>query len=293
MKQILIFFLPFLFLACTESNPPAVRFGIMSDIQYCDCDNLWILYYRESLPKLEEAVNYMNKKNVDFTVNLGDIIDRDYSSFDPVIERLDKLNNKLINITGNHDYDGVTDNKILYDRLSMPDEYFTYEFKEHDWQFIFLNTNELASYSNIKGTPKEEEYNTIVERSDKEERNNTQSCNGGISEKQLHWLDSILTVADSLNKKVLIFSHHPIYPDNAAINNIEILSVIEKYKSVKAAFSGHVHEGNFGYYKEIPFITIQGMLDTKKNAYGIVSLYDNKIVIDGKGRLESRKIDIK
>lgn len=44
----------------------------------------------------------------------------------------------------------------------MPSEY--YSFKKGDWVFIMLNTNEIASYANIAGTPKENEWNRMQEQ---------------------------------------------------------------------------------------------------------------------------------
>lgn len=43
-----------------------------------------------------------------------------------------------------------------------------------------------------------------------------------------------------MTKKVLIFSHHPLFPESGyeALNNRELLGVIEKYASVKALIAG-------------------------------------------------------
>lgn len=37
----------------------------------------------------------------------------------------------------------------------MPSEY--YSFMKKNWVFVFLNTNEIAAYSNVVGTAKEQE----------------------------------------------------------------------------------------------------------------------------------------
>jgi beta-galactosidase len=92
---------------------------------------------------------------------------------------------------------------------------------------------------------------------------------------------------------VLVFSHHPLYPESAftALNNIEILNVITDYSCVKAVFSGHHHAGSFAYYKNIPVVTVEGMVETEgENAFGIVQLYDNKIVVEGTERMTSREL---
>ncbi|ULT25824.1 metallophosphoesterase [Sphingobacterium sp. E70] len=60
-------------------------------------------------------------------------------------------------------------------------------------------------------------------------------------------------------QKVIVFTHHPLYPENGleALNNREILTLIEKYPVVKVVISGHHHPGNFATYKGIPMITLE------------------------------------
>ncbi|MBB4036682.1 3',5'-cyclic AMP phosphodiesterase CpdA [Dysgonomonas hofstadii] len=293
-----LFFSLYIFLSAniiiSAQQKPLIRFGIMADIQYCNCENNGNRFYRNSLPKLDKAVSFFNSNQVDFTINLGDLVDKNFSDLDSVLIFLNKLDRKVINISGNHDYGGVSNNKTLYDKLSMPDEYFIYEIPEHNWLFIFLNTNELSSYANIKGTEKETEFNTLKEKLKKEGRKNSAPWNGGISKKQLSWLNNLLSEADKTDQRVLIFAHHPLYPDNGltALNDKEILSVIEKYNCVKAVFAGHHHPGDFGYYKSIPFITLEGIVETEyDNSFGIVTVYNNRITIEGKGRMTSRELD--
>ena len=74
---------------------------------------------------------------------------------DSVLICLKHLNKKIFHTTGNHDYKGITDNKVLYKKLKMPSEY--YSFMKKNWVFVFLNTNEIAAYSNVVGTAKEQE----------------------------------------------------------------------------------------------------------------------------------------
>ena len=83
-----------------------------------------------------------------------------------------------------------------------------------------------------------------------------------IDRTKLHpWLDYrlgiLLKKCEKKGLSVLIFSHHPLYPqsDFSALNGNEIVDTLSKYSCVKAAFSGHHHAGAFGYYKNIPLIT--------------------------------------
>lgn len=272
-----------------QEEESVIRFGLFADTQYANCDPNGSRYYRSSLKKLAECVDYLNNRKVQFTINLGDIIDRNQEDLDSVLTGLEKLQNKIYHITGNHDYKGITQNKILYEKLNMPSQY--YFFKEKNWVFIFLNTNELATYSNTKGTEKEQELVALKENIRKTGGLQGANWNGGISQKQLKWFDTVLARCEKAGENVLVFSHHPLYPytEFTALNNREILNVINNYSCVKALFAGHHHAGAFAYYKNIPVVTVEGMIETEtQNSFGVVTLYKDKIVVEGKGRMTSR-----
>ncbi len=68
--------LVWLCVGCTASKPSIARFGIVSDCHYADKNSANSRYYRESLAKLAECVEVMNKQEVDFLIELGDFIDK-------------------------------------------------------------------------------------------------------------------------------------------------------------------------------------------------------------------------
>lgn len=283
-----IFFLAIGLTTCMK-QPKTIRFGLIADIQYCDCETRGTRFYRNSLFKLDSCVADFNKEKVQFTVNLGDLVDRETpNNLEAILIRLNRLNNKVYNTTGNHDYDGITDNNALYNQLGMPASY--YSFKQGEWRFIMLNTNEVASYANITGTPLEAELEAMKEQITLSGRKNGASYNGGISRKQLDWLRQELESAEKKKEKVIIFSHHPLYaaPGLTALNDLEILEVLSSFSCVKAGISGHHHPGDFGTYNNIPFITTEGMIETEnENAYGIVEITTDQITLTGKGRTKS------
>jgi len=276
-------------------KPKTIRFGLIADIQYCDCETRGSRFYRNSLIKLDSCIDFLNQEKVQFTVNLGDLVDRDTpDNLEAILVRLDRLNNKVYNTTGNHDYGGITDNETLYTQLGMPASY--YSFQKGKWRFIMLNTNEVASYANITGTPLEAELAALTEAITLSGRVNGASYNGGISRRQLEWLHNELESAEKKKEKVIILSHHPLYaaPGLTALNDLEILEVLASFPCVKAGISGHHHPGDFGIYKDIPFITTQGMIETKKeNAYGIVELTADQIILTGYGRTKSHTLPVR
>lgn len=121
---------------------------------------------------------------------MGDIIDRDQKDLDSVLICLKHLNKKIFHTTGNHDYKGITDNKVLYKKLKMPSEY--YSFMKKNWVFVFLNTNEIAAYSNVVGTAKEQELLRIQNQIKVNKEIQGARWNGGVSSRQLQWLDNLL-----------------------------------------------------------------------------------------------------
>lgn len=297
LKLLLFLALSFIslsFVASIQQQPENIRFGLIADIQYCDCETRGKRFYRNSLEKLETCVSDLNAEEVQFTVNLGDLVDKDTKeNLSAVLSRLGKLNNPVYNTTGNHDYDGIADNNTLYSQLGMPASY--YSFVRKDWRFIMLNTNEVASYTHIQGTPLEEELNNMIETIRQTNRKNGASYNGGISQKQMEWLKHELETAEKRKEKVIIFSHHPLYAASGltALNDLEILETLSAFSCVKAGISGHHHPGDFGIYKGIPFITTEGMIETEKeNAYGIVEITPDHIILTGRGRTKSYSLPI-
>ncbi|MDR6785529.1 manganese-dependent ADP-ribose/CDP-alcohol diphosphatase [Pedobacter africanus] len=281
------------FISKTQQSKPIIRIGLIADIQYADVESRGTRYYRNSLKKLRECVNDLNKQKVQFSLNLGDVIDRNPKDLDSVLSILKGLKKRIYTTTGNHDYHGITDNQFLYEKLDMPAEY--YSFKQKDWLFIMLNTNEVASYANIAGTWKEKELTAMVDSIKQAKGVNAQEYNGGISSRQLQWLDNLLAKAQAKRHKVLIFSHHPLDFSRGftALNSQEILKVIAKYSCIKALFAGHHHSGDFGYHSTIPCITLEGMVETSdKNAYGILEIYSNGFEVKGVGRTKSYKFQI-
>lgn len=269
-----------------------LKIGLIADPQYADQDARGSRFYRNSLAKLDSATAYLNAAEVDFTVMLGDLVDAGPKDLAPALQKLKKLEHPVYNILGNHDYVDVKNGAVLYKALKMPRPY--YSVKKGQWLFILLNTNEISEYATKNGSNERQSWEVLNNKLKTDKRKNGQPWNGGIGAKQLKWMENQLRKAQSQSKYVIILAHHPLFPENGleALNNREILDVIEKYPQVKAVISGHHHPGNFATYKGIPMITLEGMIETAdQNAYGLLELGPNHLQISGKGRMSSRKID--
>lgn len=97
-----------------------------------------------------------------------------------------------------------------------------------------------------------------------------------------------LEEAESNNQIVIILAHQAPYPENGLqmLNNWEFLDLVDKYKSVKAIFAGHHHPGAFAFYKNIPVVTLEGVLE--ENDFSILNIYDNKMELKRRGKTQNR-----
>lgn len=279
--------------AANAQTDGVIRFGVIADIQYADGDRTGSRYFRNSLQKLDEAIDRMNDGQVRFVVNLGDLTDRDTPhNIGAVTSRLGKSAAPVYNVAGNHDYGNIDDNETLFGLLGMPAAY--YAFSMGGWRFIILNTNDISPYSNIEGTRKEAELKEMLHNIREGKRPNGADYNGGVGKKQMRWLERELKRAGRRSMNVLIFSHHPLYGVRGltALNDLEVIDLLSKYPdTVRGVISGHHHAGAFGVCEGISFITIQGMVETESdNAYGIVTIYPDRIEFEGAGRAESHTI---
>ena len=286
MKNFFFCLITILFLlnSCSKRGP-VLKIGLVADPQYADKPTAGNRYYRESLWKLEEAIDTFNVNNVDFVQNLGDIIDIDWESYNSIIPIYDKLNPDIGNyqLLGNHDFAiDTTHLKDLLERLSMPNFYYSYSKK--GWRFIVLDATDYSYYSNSLHHHDINQVDSYYERTKGKSNNN--NWNSAIGEEQQNWLKQELDSASLRSQKVIIFSHLPIRPqDNPhnLWNDYEIINLIEKSHNVVAFINGHNHSGGYVFKNGIHYITIFGMVDTKISSYGILEIYKDSLVIRGYG----------
>lgn len=294
-RAITIFFLSVFSLTVSYSQgfAQSLKIGLISDPQYADKENGKTRFYKNSLEKLELAVQSLNKQDLDITVVLGDMVDEGPKDAKPIIDRLNKLKMPFYPILGNHDYPGEFQANVYKD-FSMPSSYYVLD--KGSWKLLFLNTNELSSYSTKRGSALEKEFLKLSAQYEKLGRTNLKPWNGAVSKKQFKWIRKQLDAATKEGKQVIVFTHHPLYPEIGyeVLNNRELLELFVRNKCVKAVISGHNHAGNFMLFEDLPCITLEGMIETAdQNAFGEMELLPNKLIINGKGRMISRILDLR
>lgn len=278
------FTLILLTMSFSQTAKSQIKFGVFADCQYCDCDTWNTRFYKNSMDKLTECLNYFNQdKEIEFVVGLGDLIDRNFSSYDTLIPILNQSEHNIYQVIGNHDLE-VKDEFLekVREKLNLKETW--YSFEKEDWMFIFLDGNDITFHSNNPETIELAE--NITEKLKKENKPNFNSWNGGIGKMQLIWMESQLQTARDKNLKVILFCHYPLLPLEAHTlwNSEEVLSVLKKYNNVKCWMNGHNHAGNYAFEDGIHFINFKGMVETENvNTYSCIKLSSDKIEIKGFG----------
>jgi len=250
-----------------------------------------VRYYRKSIPKLHAAVKDINQAKVDFSIHLGDLIDRKFSSFDDILEPLRELETPVHQILGNHDF-SVAENKKeeVAGKMGMQDTY--YSFSKSGFRFIFLDGTEISTFAQPQDSPLHSEATAMMAEFQAQKRKNAQGWNGAIGAEQFAWLKKQLVQAGEAKEKAILSCHYPILPDNKhnLWNDREILSLIDQHSdTVIAWFNGHNHAGNYAQHQGVHYVTVQGMVDTPdSNAYAVLDVLPKALRIHGHGRVPSR-----
>ncbi|MBR5626997.1 MAG: metallophosphoesterase [Thermoguttaceae bacterium] len=301
-----------------------ISFGVIADVQYADIDDSINRQYRRSIVKLLEACGAFTEKKVDFVLQLGDLIDRNWESMTAVQELLEHTGLPFRHVLGNHDF-LVQDEKKpdIYTVLNRPKPgYDTFEIKDTEdpqnhWKFLLLNGNEISIYAAENDAERDlaqQEREKHPTGSSENEARLPQTYNGSLSEKQLRWLDDELTDADRKGINTLVCSHFPLYAvsgsvkktNNSLLDNVglyfasmgistwngqEVLDILDQHSSVRAYFAGHLHEGGYGLRNGVHHVTFRGTVEMSPNAYAFVRLQKDKIIIEGAGKQQSYTLD--
>ena len=270
-----------------------ITIGIVTDVQYCSCEPNDIRFYKNSIVKLDSSIKYFNSQKLDFIAHLGDVIDRDFRSYDTILPKFKNFHAPVYYILGNHEFNVIDSlkNKVL-NKIGMQKDYYSKNI--NGWKFIFLNGDELSSFY-PKNKSQQTETDSLFKRLKERKKCNATPWNGGISKEQFEWLRNELELAQQSNQKVIVLCHFPVYPEACLnlLNDDEVLKLFDNFKCVKAYFCGHNHEGEYGLKNGIHFITFKGMVETpERNSFAKVTLTADSIFVEGHGREPNRRLKI-
>lgn len=267
-------------------------FGLVTDVQYADIPPEGERDYRASLTKLDAAVKRIFEQSLPFTLHLGDVIDRDWKSFDPVLASFRRLGHPVRHVLGNHDFSVEDEEKVrVPERLGVPAGYCEFEHSGVRW--LLLDTSEIATYRHSAGTAAAQTASETMERLKATRAENAKPWNGGISEAQLTWLDERLAAADLAHVPVLICGHHPLESESGhqAWNAPQIVQVLAKHPSARAYLCGHQHAGGESNLHGMPMVIFKSLLHRADvTSWSVVRLGQRFLHIEGHGRETSRSL---
>lgn len=280
---------------------PIFSFGIITDCQYADIpddDTMSDRRFRLAKNKLQESVDFFNQRDLEFVVHLGDLIDGDLPNFDAVIPICNTSKAPFLHVLGNHDFYGLNfshpgEPQKVMEKLGLTNGYYCKV--TNGYRFIILDTNEEGIIKTKDGSKEQTEGLKIVEEYKKQNKLNAMDWTGRISVNQHKWLNEQLSHAKTKKEKVIIFSHHGLYPKHREnmLNDKEMLEELSQENHVKAYINGHNHDGDYGEYKGLHCLTVHGMVDTGENAYALAHVYPDRIQIEGFGREPSRTLQLR
>jgi len=297
----LIFLFIFLFaLSCTTKKDnkieyPEFKIGVIADCQYCNCEPTDIRFYKESPARLQQAVDILNRQSLDYTVHLGDFIDKDFSSFDTIVPIWRSLKSENYHVLGNHDFSVADSLKpLVFEKMDIEDRY--YSMVKNKWRFIVLDGNDLSMHGALTASKKQQTdslFNLLADKS----MPNIAPWNGGMSIAQLQWVEGELQQATENKERVGFYCHFPVLgiSDRHNLWNYnQLLDIIDKYDCVKFYFNGHNHAGGYVEKNGVHYLNFKGMVDTKDtSSFATVTFQHDSLKVKGYGRELDRSLKIK
>ncbi|XP_069809120.1 manganese-dependent ADP-ribose/CDP-alcohol diphosphatase isoform X2 [Dendropsophus ebraccatus] len=265
-----------------------------------------------------------------FILQLGDIIDgynatyrSSEASLHKLLTELERLKTPVHHVWGNHEFYNFSRKQLVESRLNssrLPgttppedgadplDSFYAYHFSPFPrFRLLLVDSYDLSI---IGRDPSSDKYvrssKMLREKNPNEDKNSPQGLtepqfvqfNGGISADQLSWINDVLEASDNNNEKVIVAGHLPVHPNATdpiclTWNFAEVLAILQSHPCVVAYFSGHDHDG--GYCQDhcgIHHLTINGIIETppESQAYGTVYIYEDRMVLRGRGLLPDRTL---
>ncbi len=300
IRPILITFVVFILASCTTKKKNTIEFpefeiGVVADCQYCDCEAAGGRFYRKSSNRLHNAVNVLNQHTLDYSIHLGDFIDKGFESFDTVAPIWNSLKADNYHVLGNHDFSVADSLKpLIFAKMKIQDRY--YSIVKNNWRFIVLDGNDLSVHGALTKTKKQQTDSLFTLLSNKN-MPNLAEWNGGLSNEQLSWVENELKLADENKEHVGFYCHFPSFgeeQDHNLWNYEQLLAIIDKYECVKFYFNGHNHAGSYIERNGVHYLNFKGMVDTNDStSFATVTFRKDSLLVKGFGREPSRRLKIR
>ncbi len=278
----------------SSADLPLFRFGIIADPQYAAIEPQVEMgrYYANSLAKVAAAIETFNGEELSFVITLGDIIDRDFKSFDDILPVYERLRHEAHFLLGNHDF-GVAPEHLerVAERVGMPAPY--YSFRRHGFRFVLLNGNEVSTFAPPQGHPFRALGHERLAALLAAGAENAHAWNASLSDEQFAWLAGEIAQAKAAGEKVIVMNHFPVHPpcEHDMWDRERIVALLSAQENVVAYLNGHNHVGNYGKAGGCHFVNFKGVVDTEsENTFAVVDVHADRLEIRGFGREDSRTL---
>jgi alkaline phosphatase len=252
--------------AMPQKNP-VVKVGLLTDAHYAEKEMAINRYYRESLAKVREAADVFRENNVDFAVELGDLIDGapDDAPFLRAINEVWKEAAPQRHcVLGNHCVARLSKTQFL-DIVGQPRSF--YSFDCNNFHFVVLDAcfrQDGTAY----------------------DRGNFLWTDTDIPESQREWLQADLAAAKF---PTILFIHQrlDLPPDSmyAVKSSPAVRAILEKSGKVLAVFQGHSHKNEHALINEIHYCTLRAVVEgsgAQNNGYSILKIFaDASLQLEG------------
>ena len=280
----------------TQTQTDDFSFGILTDIQYADVETVGKRNYRGTLETLKRTIPFLNAYDLEFSFHLGDLIDRDFESFNAPLSILESSKAPFHYIWGNHDF-SVLDSLKQKVGGKIANEKGYYSIEKGNMVFMVVNGMDISVGAHPEGTKNHVQALEMMTAMETEGANNVKPWNGAVGEEQLAWMESVVQKAEKEGKHVIALCHYPLLPENGLhlLNHKEVMNRIGKSPAMVAWFSGHHHAGN--YFKDsngMHHLTFLGMVEAESPALGaIVTVKKDYLIIQGIGKEEDRILNFR
>lgn len=259
-------------LARTEEAAPPVRVGLVTDLHYADKDPKGTRHYRETLAKLEEAVEFFRVHEPGFVVELGDFIDAadsvetELGYLKRIQASFEKVAGERHHVLGNHCVDTLTKQEFLG---GVGQERSWYSFDRAGVHFVVLD-----SCFRSDGTPYQ--------------RKNFDWKDANLPAEELEWLRSDLADAGG---PVIVFAHQRLDRDDVhTVRNAPAArGILERSGKVAAVFQGHSHKNDLVDLGGIHYVTLRAMVEgsgLENNGYSLLEVHKDGSLKLLPGRLQ-------
>jgi 3',5'-cyclic AMP phosphodiesterase CpdA len=260
-------------------------FGMFTDVHYAAIPDNGTRKYQQSIDKVKQCLDTMNREKVGFVIELGDFKDmpvpadrvRAMDYLRTIESIFSRFRGDRYHVLGNHDEDCISkqDFYSIARNSHISKDLTYYAFQKGGYRFIVLDACfDSTGHDYDKG--------------------NFLWSDTNIPSTELTWLDLQLKAT---KLPVVIFVHQPLFGKTKVSvgNAAAVRAVLEQSKKVLCVFQGHDHQGGYELINGIHYYTLKALIEgnfPESNSFAIVSLSKNKLTIRGYGNAVTQSLEI-